>query len=90
MIATLTVLSLALAAAIVGVVAWHLILVFLALKRAADHLEALAGGLLRVRDDTVPLEAKITTVNGGLAGLVAPLLAVNDHLARIVGVATSR
>ena len=89
MITLLTTLSLILTGAIVGVVAVYLILIFLALKRAADHLQVLADGLVRIRDDTAPLESKVGTINGGLARLVDPLLAVNDHLAAIVAVAQS-
>lgn len=87
MIALLTAVSLILALAIVGVVAVYLILILVALKRAADHLERLAGGLVQIRDDTRPLEDKVGTINGGLAGLLPPLLAVNGNLGRIVEVA---
>jgi hypothetical protein len=89
MIAFLIAVSIILALAIVGVVAVYLVLIFLALKRGADHLERLAGGLAQVRDDTGPLEDKVTTINGGLAGLLPPLLAVDGNLARIVEVARS-
>jgi hypothetical protein len=88
MIDLLTALSVVLALAIVAVVAIYLILIFVALKRAADHLEALATGLIKIRDDTGPLEEKVGTINGGLAGLAPPLLAVNGNLAAIVEVAT--
>lgn len=87
MIAFLTAVSLVLALAIVGVVAIYLILIFVALKRAGDHLAALAGGLVKIREDTGPLEGKIETINGGLAGLLPPLVAVGDNLAAIVDVA---
>jgi hypothetical protein len=87
MIALLAAVSVGLALAIVGVVAIYLILIFIALKRAGDHLEALAGGLVRVQEDTGPLEDKVGTINGGLAGLAPPLLAVNGNLAAIVEVA---
>ena len=89
MITLLTVVSVVLALAIVGVVAIYLILIFIALKRAGDHLEALAGGLVKIREDTGPLEDKVGTINGGLAGLLPPLLAVDGNLARIVEVARS-
>jgi hypothetical protein len=71
----------------VAVVAVYLVLILLALKRGADHLEALAGQLVTIRDDTRPLEGKVATINGGLAGLLPPLLAVNGNLGRIVEVA---
>jgi hypothetical protein len=89
MIPFLTVVSIFLALAIVGVVVAYLVLIVVALKRAADHLEQLAGGLVQIRNHTRPLEGKVGTINGGLARLVAPLLAVDGNLARIVEVARS-
>ena len=89
MILVLTVITLVLVLAIVLLVAYHLIGIFIALKRGADHLENLAGGLSKVRDDTKPLNAKIDTVNAGLSDLVAPLLGANGNLAAIVKLAQS-
>lgn len=85
----LTWLSVLLALVIVLVVAYHLIGIFVALKRGGDHLEALAGGLVKVRDDTGPLNAKVDEINTGLTALAPPLLSANDNLAAIVGVAQS-
>jgi hypothetical protein len=85
----LAIISLVLVLAIVVVVAYHLIAIYIALKRGADHLDKLAGGLVKIRDDTAPLETKINTINGGLSALVPPLLGANDNLAAIVKVATS-
>lgn len=68
---------------IVLAVAYTLIGVFVSLKRGADHLEALAGGLAQVRDDTGPLEVRIDAINSGLAALAPPLLAANGNLAAI-------
>ncbi|MBA3325849.1 MAG: hypothetical protein H0T41_11520 [Rhodobacteraceae bacterium] len=90
MITALTWISVILALVIVLVVAYHLVGVFVALKRGADHLEALAGGLVKVRDDTAPLNARVDTINAGLAALVAPLLGANGNLAAIVAVATGK
>lgn len=90
MMAFLTTISIILALAIVAVVAYHLVFIYVALKRAGDHLEALAGGLSQISDDTGPLEDRVSTINGGLGGLVQPLLATNDNLAKIVAVATRR
>jgi hypothetical protein len=87
MIALFIAVSIVLALAIVGAAAIYRILICIALKRGADHLEALAGGLVKIREDTGPLEDKVSTVNGGLAGLAPPLLAVNSNLAAIVEVA---
>ena len=89
MIGWLAVLSLVLVLAIVLIVAWHLIGIYLALKHGADHLEKLAGGLVKIRDDTLPLNDKVATINTGLGALVAPLLGANGNLAAIVKVATS-
>ena len=89
MITVLTVITLVLVLAIVLLVAYHLIGIFIALKRGADHLEKLAGGLSKIRDDTRPLNTKIDTVNAGLSDLVAPLLGANGNLAAIVKIAQS-
>lgn len=89
MIVFLTVASVVLALAIVGVVAVYLVLIFLALKRGADHLAALAEGLVQIRDHTRPLDDKVDTINRGLAALAPPLLAVARNLAAIVEVARS-
>lgn len=75
---------------IVAAVAYHLIGVYVALKRGADHLEKLAVGLAAIRDNTGPLNGRVDEINAGLAGLVAPLMAANGNLAAIVKVAGSR
>jgi hypothetical protein len=90
MIATLTYVSVILALVIVAVVAYHLVGVYLALKRGADHLEALAAGLAKVRDDTKPLNRRVDSINDGLSALVAPLLSANSHLAAVVDVARGK
>ena len=87
MIAILAVISVALALVLVAVVAYHLIGIYLALRQGRIHLEKLAGGLRRVRDDTGPLNGKIEAVNTGLSQLARPLLAANGNLARIVDMA---
>lgn len=73
MITLLTIVTLLLAPAIVAAVAWHLIGIYVALKRAGDHLAALAGGLTAIRDHTVPLNGKLDAINAGLAALLPPL-----------------
>ncbi len=90
MILTLAYISLVVVLVIVLVVAYHLIGIYIALKRGADHLEALAGGLVAIRDNTAPLNGRVEDINTGLAALVAPLLAANGNLAAIVKVARSR
>ncbi len=90
MIMTLAYITLAVVLVIVLVLAYHLIGIYVALKRGGDHLEALAGGLIAVRDNTAPLNGCVDEINAGLTALVAPLLAVNGNLAAIVKVAASR
>ncbi len=75
---------------IVAVVAYHLIGIYVALKKGADHLEKLAGGLMAIRDNTSPLNGRVDDINAGLSSLVAPLMAANGNLAAIVKVAGSR
>jgi cell division protein FtsB len=90
MISILTTLTLILVLVIVALVAWHLIGIYIALKRGADHLEKLAGGLVAIRDNSAPLNGKVDEINTGLAELLPPLLAANGNLAAIVKVAGSR
>jgi hypothetical protein len=87
MIGFLAIVTLVVVLAIVAVVAYHLVGIYLALKRGADHLEKLAGGLVQIRDDTGDLNEKIDTINGGLSALLEPLLGANSNLAAIVAVA---
>ncbi len=87
MITALSLISLVLALVVVLLVAYHLIGIYLALRKGRGHLAKLAGGLIQIRDDTVPLNGKIETINGGLSQLAAPLLAANGHLARILAIA---
>ena len=89
MIEVLAIISLVLALAIVVIVAYHLVGIFVALKRSADHLDKLASGLVKVRDDTRDLNSKVETVNAGLGALVAPLLSTNKNLSGVVKVASS-
>ncbi len=87
MITFLTVVTLIVVLVIVALVAYHLIGIYVALKRGADHLEALAGSLAKVRENTSNLNAKVDTINGGLSDLAPDLLKANDNLAAIVSVA---
>lgn len=84
MITVLTVVTLVLVLAIVLAVAYHLVGIYLALKRGGDHLEALVADLAAVRDDTAPLNGKVDTINQGLRALLQPLSATNGNLAAIV------
>ena len=88
MILTLAYITLAVVLIIVLVVAYHLIGIYMALKRGGDHLETLAGGLMAIRDNTAPLNGRMDEINAGLTALIAPLLAANGNLAAIVKVVT--
>lgn len=88
MILTLAYITLAVVLIIVLVVAYHLIGIYIALKRGGDHLETLAGGLMAIRDNTAPLNGRMDEINAGLTALIAPLLAANGNLAAIVKVLT--
>jgi hypothetical protein len=90
MILYLAYITLAVALVIVLVVAYHLIGIFFALKRGADDLEKLAGGLVAVRNNTKPLNGRLEDINAQLSALTKPLLATNTNLAAIVKVAGSR
>ena len=88
MILTLAYITLAVVLIIVLVVAYHLIGIYIALKRGGDHLETLAGGVMEIRDNTAPLNGRMDEINAGLTALIAPLLAANGNLAAIVKVVT--
>lgn len=88
MILTLAYITLAVVLIIVLVVAYHLIGIYIALKRGGDHLETLVGGLMAIRDNTAPLNGRMDEINAGLTALIAPLLAANGNLAAIVKVVT--
>jgi len=87
MFITLTLVSVVLALAVVLVIAYHLIGIWLALRNGRRHLEKLAGGLGQIRTDTGPLNGKVATINAGLLALAPPLLAANGNLAAIVAIA---
>ncbi len=65
-----TSITLILAGAIVLVVAYHLIGIYLNLKKTADNLELLAGGLVKINQNTAPLGEGIGQLNGGLSELI--------------------
>ncbi len=87
MVAGLALVSLAVALVVVLVVAYHLIGIYLALRKGRSHLAKLAGGLKQIRDDTAPLNGKLDAINTRLSSLAPPLLAANGNLARIVAIA---
>jgi X-X-X-Leu-X-X-Gly heptad repeat protein len=65
-----TSITLILAGAIVLVVAYHLVGIYLNLKKTADNLELLAGGLVQINQNTAPLGDGIGQLNGGLSVLL--------------------
>ena len=76
----LTRITLGLVSVIVVTLAGHLILIAVALIRANRNLTKLVGGLEAVRDNTAPLGADLTTINGAAVALRDGLLAVDEHL----------
>lgn len=80
----LTYLTLAAALIVVLVLVVYLVTIITALRRAGNHLAALAGGLQAIIDNTDPLEEYLTTINGALATLDDGLKSVDNNL---VGVA---
>ncbi len=79
----LTRLTLGLVSVIVVVLAGHLILIAAALIRANRNLAKLVGGLEAIRDNTAPLGADLTTINGAAVALWDGLVAVDEHLREI-------
>ncbi|MDP9365322.1 MAG: hypothetical protein M3Q10_14045 [Chloroflexota bacterium] len=79
----LTRLTLGLVAVVVVVLAGHLILIAAALIRANRNLAKLVGGLEAIRDNTAPLGADLTAINGATVALRDGLLAVDEHLREI-------
>ena len=76
----LTYITLVVALLVVALLVVYLVAIIIALRRAGDHLQALAGGLQMVKDNTAPLPAHLTTINGALATLNGGLISVNSHL----------
>ncbi len=79
----LTRLTLGLVSVIVVLLAGHLILIAAALIRANRNLAKLVGGLEAIRDNTAPLGADLTTINGAAVALRDGLVAVDEHLREI-------
>lgn len=77
-------ITLALVGAIVLALVVYLVGIIWALRGAAQNLEALAAGLISVRDSTKPLPDHLTHLNGGLSELLKGMLDVNGNLADIV------
>ncbi|HUF38230.1 MAG TPA: hypothetical protein VMN57_06895 [Anaerolineales bacterium] len=68
---------------VVLVLVVYLVGIIVHLRRANRSLYELADGLDRIRQDTQPLEGKLTTINGALSSLLEGLSAVNGHLGAV-------
>ena len=82
-VTVLTGITLVLAGAIVLVVAYHLIKIYLNLKKTGDNLELLAGGLAQINQNTVPLGEGIGQLNGGLSVLLEEFKAALSNLSQL-------
>ena len=71
---------------VVLVLVTYLVLTIVALRRAGNHLEKLAGGLQKIADDTAPLQDKLGTINNALSQLRGGLSSVDQHLVEIAKV----
>lgn len=80
----LTLWSVVLAGAVVGLLAAYLIEIARALQRADQNLEALVGGLEAIRDQTAPLKSDLGTINEAAGILETGLAAAGDHLLAIL------
>ncbi len=80
----LTRLTLLVATAVVGVVAFYLVQIAVALIRANGNLAKLAGGLEAIRDNTAPLADDLTTINGAAVALRDGLTSVDGNLVKVI------
>ncbi len=80
----LTRLTLIITTTVVGVVAFYLIQIAVALIRANGNLAKLAGGLEAIRDNTAPLAGDLTTINGAAVALRDGLTAVDGNLVKVI------
>jgi uncharacterized phage infection (PIP) family protein YhgE len=80
-IATLVIVGL-----LVAVLVIYLILIIIALRRAGNQLQILAGGLQKIVNDSSPLAEKIGTINSALTTLQAGLSSVDNHLINVAKV----
>lgn len=71
---------------VVLVLVIYLILIIIALRRAGNHLEKLAGGLQKIADDTQALEKDLGIINAALTQLLQGLVSVDNHLVAIAKV----
>lgn len=82
----LTLITLVIVAVVVLVLVVYLVGIIIALRRAGNELERLAGGLQKIVDDTAPLTANVGVVNDALGRLREGLRSVDAHLVGIAKV----
>ena len=80
----LTRLTLVVVAAVVAVLAVHLILIAASLLRANRNLAKLVAGLEAIRDNTTPLDQDLSTINSAAGTLKNRLVTVDEHLRGII------
>lgn len=80
----LTRLTLLVATAVVGVVAFYLVQIAVALLHANSNLAKLDGGLVAIRDNTAPLAEDLTTINGAAVALRDGLTSVDGNLVKVI------
>jgi len=80
----LTRLTLVVVAAVVAVLAVHLILIAASLLRANRNLATLVAGLEAIRDNTTPLDQDLSTINSAAGTLKNRLVTVDEHLRGII------
>lgn len=83
---TLTLITLIVAGLLVLVLVVYLVGIILALRRAGNELERLAGGLQKIVDNTAPLGGHLSAINGALGGLRQGLGSVDRHMVGIARV----
>ena len=78
----LVILTVIVAGLVVAALAGYLIAIAWALLDTRRSVAAIADGLEAVRDHTVPLAEKLTTINGALGALLGGLEAADGQLNR--------
>ncbi len=78
--------TLIIVALVVLVLVIYLVLIIVALRRAGNHLEQLAGGLQKIADDSAPLSERLGTINNALTQLHTGLSSVDGHLVAVAKV----
>lgn len=82
----LTIVTIIVALVVVAVLVVYLVSIIVALRRAGDHLAALAGGLQAIKDSSAPLASHLTVINGALDTLHGGLVSVDNHLVDVAEV----